>query len=100
IILSKLNSLKFRIHAPRPGALYLADSFHSGWSAKVNGRPAKILPANYAFRAVPIPAGDVHVEFCYLPNGFAAGLLVSVLSSATSLALAIGRPRRTSIKSA
>ncbi|HEV2805083.1 MAG TPA: YfhO family protein [Chthoniobacterales bacterium] len=92
LISAKLNSVDLRISAPRQGLLYVADSFYPGWSASVNGRPGEILPANYGFRAVAIPAGDVHVRFSYLPQGLIAGLIVSLFSLAITVWLAIRNP--------
>jgi hypothetical protein len=79
------NGCRLRVDAPRPGLVYAADSLLPGWSARVNGRPAAILPANYAFRAVAVPAGRCEVELSYWPPGLTAGLAVTLAS-----ALALG----------
>jgi hypothetical protein len=81
------NHLAIRIHAGRAGLLYLADSFFAGWTARVNGRPAPILVANYAYRAVPVSAGDSLVEFDYFPAGMPAGLIISAIALAATLIL-------------
>lgn len=60
-----------------PGYLILTDLFHAGWSATVDGKPEKLLPANLAFRAVPLPAGDHEVVFRYECPGQKGGLLLS-----------------------
>jgi hypothetical protein len=62
---------------PRPGFLLLLDTYFPGWSASVNGRPAKIYRANYNFRAVSLPAGRSVVRFIYRPNSFHTGLAFS-----------------------
>jgi len=82
------NSVAVSVAAPRPGLLYASESFFDGWTATVNGVPAKILPANYAFRAVVIPAGSARVEFRYWPPGLTAGLSVSGVSLLMLCALA------------
>jgi Bacterial membrane protein YfhO len=79
------NGYRLRVDAPRPGLVYAADSLLPGWSARVNGRPAAILPANYAFRAVAVPAGRCEVELSYWPPGLTPGLIVT-LASALALA--------------
>jgi uncharacterized membrane protein YfhO len=89
--------------------LYASESFADGWTARVNGRPAEILAANYAFRAVAIPAGRAEIEFRYRPPGLTAGLAVSgasvlaavVLVAAARItrrreAIAVSAPRTTS----
>lgn len=92
VISARLNSLTLRIRSPRPGLLYLADAFYDGWTASLNGRPVSILPANYAFRAVEISAGDVRLTLSYLPRGFITGAIVSVISVGVAISLALRRP--------
>ena len=67
-----------------PGYLVLLDSYYPGWHAYVDGKEARILAANYAFRAVEVRAGKHRVEFLYRPRSFYAGL------SVTGLAIALG----------
>jgi hypothetical protein len=89
LIAAKFNSLALRLRAPRAGLLYIADSYYDGWAAKVNGQPADILLANYAFRAIPVPAGDVRVDLSYLPIGFIPGAIISTLSLLVAIAMAL-----------
>ena len=89
LVSARLNSVSLRIHAPRAGLLYLADSFYPGWSASINGRRSEILAANYGFRAVAIPAGDVRVQFSFLPEGLLPGLSASLVSLAIGVGIAI-----------
>ncbi len=49
------------------GYLVLNDALVPGWSATVDGRAAPIVRADYAFRAVPVPAGDHDVMMRYSP---------------------------------
>ncbi len=49
------------------GFLVVAGTWAPGWSARVAGRAAPVLPVNLAFRAVPVPAGDHVVEMTYSP---------------------------------
>jgi hypothetical protein len=80
------------VDAPRPGLLYASESFFDGWSARVNGAPAAILPANYAFRAVVVPRGRSQVTFTYWPPGLTMGLWVSGLSVALLGVALVRRP--------
>ncbi len=84
------NSLTLGLFAPRPGLVYCAESYFDGWSATVNGRPTKILPANYAFRAVEVPAGTVRVHLSYWPPGLMAGLALTAGSLLFTVALSAG----------
>lgn len=47
--------------------LFLADTYYPGWKAIINGSQAKILRADYAFRAVVIPKGESIIEFTFNP---------------------------------
>lgn len=66
-----------RAQLDQPGYLVLADLFHPGWKATVNGRTAKVLPADIAFRAVALTPGENEVVFKYECPGQKAGLLLS-----------------------
>jgi hypothetical protein len=66
------------------GYLVLSDTDYPGWRASVDGRPAPILRANAAFRAVYVPSGTHQVVFLYRP----LGLFVGALASFGTLALA------------
>jgi hypothetical protein len=59
------------------GYVVLVDGHDPGWRARVDGRPAALLRANVAFRAVAVPAGRHTVEMVYRPTAALAGLVVS-----------------------
>jgi hypothetical protein len=69
-----------RVDAPQRGFVFLADQDFPGWSATVNGQPAPIMRANYAFRVVPVPAGESVVEFRYAPMSVRIGALISAVT--------------------
>ncbi|HBL32052.1 MAG TPA: hypothetical protein DD490_34955, partial [Acidobacteria bacterium] len=88
------NRVVLRVQAPRPGLVYASESYFPGWRATVAGRPAPILVANHAFRAVPVPAGTTVVELSYFPPGLKSGLGVSALSGLAVALLALRRSRK------
>jgi len=71
---------RVRIHSRQNagGFLVLLDSWFPGWRVRVDGEPAAVLRANYFYRAVQLPAGEHDVEFYYEPEGFKAGVWVSL----------------------
>ena len=87
------NEVVLRLRAPRPGLVYCSETLTPGWRAEVNGRPAPILAANYAFRAVAVPAGDVVVKMSYFPPGLRSGLLMSLVAALATIALVVVRER-------
>ncbi|MEO7919481.1 MAG: YfhO family protein, partial [Thermoanaerobaculia bacterium] len=81
------NSVKVSVTAPRPGLVYFSESHDPGWLATVNGAPEPVLLANYAFRAVAVPAGPSEIEMTYVPPGFRLGALLSGVSALAVAAL-------------
>jgi hypothetical protein len=62
-----------------PGLLVVADSWMPGWTATMNGRPARVLRGNYAQRVIPIPEPGRHVIVMeYHPPGLVLGCVLSV----------------------
>jgi hypothetical protein len=82
----------------RPGYVVLDDLYYPGWSARVDGRPARILAANGAFRAVAAGAGHHVVRFVYRPASVRVGAALTGLGLLGGLgvivAAGIGRGRR------
>ena len=74
------NSVRCQVEAGTDGYLVLLDSFYPGWRASVDGAPAQILRANYAFRAVRVPPGKHIVEFQFKPKSFYLGLVISCIA--------------------
>jgi hypothetical protein len=72
------QAVDLQANLPRPGWLVLSDAYYPGWQAEVDGRPAEILPADVAFRAVRLEAGSHHVSFRYRPASAARGLALSL----------------------
>ena len=70
----------FETKTQTPQLLYLSDADDGNWRASVDGMTSPIIRANWAFRAVLVPAGTHRVEFWYFPTSFSAGILLSVAS--------------------
>jgi hypothetical protein len=90
-----LNDVAVDVETPGPGLLRLADLWYPDWTATVDGKPEKILKADYLLRAVPVPAGRHRVEFRFRSPALRNGLVLSLASLAATLALlAFGLLRR------
>lgn len=84
------NRVTIRVVLDAPGYLVLADTWYPGWRAMVDGEPAELLRANYAFRAVRLEAGEHTVEMVYRPTSVLVGgglSLVAVIGVAVGLVL-------------
>ncbi|HPO86144.1 MAG TPA: YfhO family protein [Candidatus Hydrogenedentes bacterium] len=79
-----------------PAVLVLADAYYPGWTARLDGQPAEILPAYYIFRAVVVPEGNHRVEFTYFPMSLRIGLAISAVGLVFGVFLAVTTRRRPS----
>ena len=84
------------VSAARDGVLVLADSWMPGWSAEVDGKPADLRPANLAFRAVAVPAGEHVVRFRYRSPAWTAGSRLGAAALLVWLLVALVPRRRAS----
>jgi uncharacterized membrane protein YfhO len=84
-ILSDGDRISTEVRAAGSGYLVIGDAMQvPGWSVTIDGRPARIIPADYAMVAVAVPAGTHKVTFTYAAPGEEAGAVI------TCLALLIG----------
>ena len=73
---------RFRLTAGTASHLVVSANHAPGWRARVDGHPAPVLRADYAFIAVPVPPGAHAVELWYRPRAFAPAALLSLLGVA------------------
>lgn len=81
------DSVTVEVASDGPGWLVLLDGWFPGWEATVDGEPARVRRADYAFRAVRVGAGKSVVRFDYRPRPLRLGLWVAA-AAAAALALA------------
>lgn len=65
----------------RENLVFYSVPYDKGWSAWVDGEPAKIYKANVGFMAVVCPEGTSTVEFRYISPGFVPGVWISAGST-------------------
>lgn len=70
---SNPNCVAINTESKDPGWLVLTDIYYPGWNAYIDGQQTPIEHANYAFRAIKLPAGKHAVRFSYEPASFACG---------------------------
>ncbi|MFN8596946.1 MAG: YfhO family protein [Anaerolineae bacterium] len=78
------NRVELAVTTAAPTLLVLSDVYYPGWIALIDDRPTPIYPANFAFRAVRVPAGSHRVVFQFEPVAWRTGL---GLTSVTLLGL-------------
>ncbi|MBA2451061.1 MAG: hypothetical protein H0V51_23865 [Chloroflexi bacterium] len=84
------------------GYLVLADTYHRGWKARVDGAEAPVYLANFLFRAIGLPPGPHTVDFVFDPLSLRLGRAISLATLAFALLVALvpsawswgGRSRR------
>ncbi len=82
--------VELAVVAPRAGYVVLADTFHSGWAAEVDGREMPIHRAHHAQRAVAVPPGDHIVRFVYRPRSLYTGAMIASVGLLTVLGFLAG----------
>jgi hypothetical protein len=75
--------------ARTPTVLVLSEIFYPGWEATVDGEARPIMLANFLLRAVAVPAGRHTVEVRYAAPAARNGAIISALSLAAIIALAL-----------
>jgi len=101
------NRIRLRTRSAGDGFLVAGDTWYPGWEATIDGHPARLYPADVAFRGLQVPAGDHRVEmrfaprFCGARGGVgigAAGCFMGAYKRQDHLAAGGGMARRESSK--
>ncbi len=88
------RTIEATVTAPRDGLAVILDPFYPGWTATLDGKPVPILRADYAFQAVPVPAGRHELRLVYHARWVALGAAVSLGTLLVVLAALALRTRR------
>lgn len=75
------NKIEFETSTKKNQLLFLSDNYFSGWNAFVDGKEAKILKADYSFRAIIVPEGKHKIVLNFLPNSLKYGIMVTGLGA-------------------
>jgi hypothetical protein len=84
------NEIRVEASTSLPGYLVMSEVYYPGWVVEVDGQPAELVRANYAFRAVFLPEGPHQVRFSFQPVTWKLGLACSLITWA-ALAILAGR---------
>jgi hypothetical protein len=72
----------------------LADSWHPGWTAAVDGHPAPVVRVNHALMGVVLDPGEHRVVFLFRPRSLERGWWALAVGLALTALLALGPARR------
>jgi hypothetical protein len=81
-------TLELAAPAPAGSALVVSENYYPGWSAVVDGKPAKAERANLSLMAVALPVGARKVEFTFDSEPYHQGKTITLV--ALVLALLVG----------
>ncbi|WP_373842981.1 YfhO family protein, partial [Limosilactobacillus sp.] len=73
------NTFSGKITTQRSGILTSSIPYSDGWTATVDGKPAKVLRTNQAFLGLRLTAGSHRIRFTYHLPGFSQGALISLI---------------------
>ena len=98
VVAYRAERVSLEVSSTGPALLLLRDAIYPGWRVEIDGVEASLLRANVLHRAVLVPGGEHEIDFIYEPPEFAAGRLISVVSTVifALLLVAIGWGRRRS----
>jgi hypothetical protein len=89
------NRVVASIDAPSAGVVVVHEAFDPGWTATVDGAPARLFPANVMFRGLWVGPGHHTIEMRFHAAGFLAlAALELVALVAAGVLLARGRRAR------
>lgn len=67
------------INAAADGLFYTSIPYVAGWHAYVDGKEVEITPVGDAMLAFKLSAGEHEIDLKYSPEGFTAGIVISLL---------------------
>jgi hypothetical protein len=74
------SEVRVSVQTQTDGLLVLSDPYYPQWQVKVDGKPAKLLKVDHAFRGVKVPAGSHRVVFTYQDRAMQVGATLSLLT--------------------
>jgi hypothetical protein len=81
------SEVEFEVEASAPALAVVAQAYYHRWQADVDGIPARIWKANFAFQAVAVPAGRHQVRLVYEDRAFRVGAAISGITFLVCLVL-------------
>lgn len=80
------NELRYKFSSEADQLAFFSEIYYpAGWNAYIDGQDADILRADYAFRALEIPAGEHEIVFRFDPQSYHLGANISRVTSAILL---------------
>ena len=78
------NRLEYRFSSDSDQLAVFSEIWYGpdlGWEVTIDGQPADLIRANYALRALPVPAGDHQIVMTFAPSSYSLGRTISFICS-------------------
>ena len=78
------NRLEYRFSSDSDQLAVFSEIWYGpdlGWEVTIDGQPADLIRANYALRALPVPAGDHQILMTFAPSSYSLGRTISFICS-------------------
>lgn len=79
------ENVEYKTTASAERILFISDTWYPDWTAMVDGKEVPIHKANYAFRAIKVPAGTHTVKFTYDDPRYDTGKSLSLTANILAL---------------
>jgi hypothetical protein len=90
-----MHSVDAEVEAGEPSLVVVAQTYYHDWRACVDGQPAHLLRANYAFQALQVPSGQHHIRLVYEDRAFQFGAVVSICTAVSCFVCLLWVKKRT-----
>ena len=87
------NYVNGRYSAELDAVLFLSIPYSPGWKASIDGQPVDTFPVHSAYTGILAPSGEHAIALRYKPEGFTAGLFISIISFLGAVFLQIRKLR-------
>jgi hypothetical protein len=96
LTVDRVGSQRLEVSVDRPtaGVLVLAEQWDSGWHARVDATPARVIPVDTSQIGVEVPSGAHRVYLSYTAPGLRGGLVTTGAAAAIVLGLLFSPPGR------
>ncbi|MER3436446.1 MAG: hypothetical protein C4346_01805 [Chloroflexota bacterium] len=89
VVTYEADAMTIEVTASAPALLVLSEVYAPGWSARVNGQPARVVPVDGILRGIPVPQSRATVELVYRPLSLSLGTAISAATVAVFLATGV-----------
>lgn len=76
---TKGNKVYSKFNAKADASVFYTIPYDKGWSARINGKKAKLKQAQNGFMTVDVKKGSGNIVLTFIPNGLIEGLIISAL---------------------